>query len=135
MNRAAARDLYDFSNMIDVNMFDDKRDLLRKAIVFYASISSTTINKSFDTCEIDSIDFGKIRRDLFPVIEIKSNFDLDGIKNKTKNYIRELMVLSESEVDYLEHFEAKDYRPEMLFEEPEIVDRIKNHPMALWKCR
>ena len=135
MNRAAARDLYDFSNMIDVNMFDDKRDLLRKAIVFYSSISSTTINKSFDTHEIDSIDFGKIRRDLFPVIEIKSNFDLDGIKNKTKDYIRELMVLSESEVDYLEHFEAKDYRPEMLFEEPEIVDRIKNHPMALWKCR
>lgn len=135
MNRAAARDLYDFSNMIDVNMFDDKRDLLRKAIVFYASISSTTINKNFDTCEIDSIDFGKIRRDLFPVTEIKSNFDLDGIKNKTKDYIRELMVLSESEVDYLEHFEAKDYRPEMLFEEPEIVDRIKNHPMALWKCR
>ena len=98
MNRAASRDLYDFSNMIDVNMFDDKRDL-------------------------------------FPVIEIKPNFDLEGMKNKTKEFIKELMVLSESEVDYLEHFEAKDYRPEMLFEESEIIERIKKHPMALWKCR
>ena len=72
---------------------------------------------------------------MFPVIEIKPNFDLDGMKNKTKEFIKELMVLSEAEVDYLEHFEAKDYRPEMLFEEPEIIERIKKHPMALWRCR
>ena len=75
INRAAARDLYDFSNMIEANMFDGRRDLFRKAIVFYASISSTTINRTFDTREIDSIDFGKIKRDLFPVIEIKPNFE------------------------------------------------------------
>lgn len=31
--------------------------------------------------------------------------------------------------------EAKKYRPEMLFEEPEIIERIKKHPMALWRCR
>ena len=25
--------------------------------------------------------------------------------------------------------------PELLFEDKEIVERIKNHPMALWKCQ
>ena len=25
--------------------------------------------------------------------------------------------------------------PEFLFEDAEIVERVKNHPMALWKCK
>lgn len=135
LNRAAARDLYDFSNMIDNGMFEDNRDLFRKCIVFYASISADTINKNFDTSEIDRIDFTKIKRELFPVIEVKANFDLAGMKEKVKRYLGELMLLTEKEKKYLDLFEAKDYRPELLFDDKETINRIKNHPMALWKCR
>ena len=135
LNRAAARDLYDFSNMIDNGMFEDNRDLFRKCIVFYASISADTINKNFDTSEIDRIDFTKIKRELFPVIEVKANFDLAGMKEKVKRYLGELMLLTEKEKKYLDLFEAKDYRPELLFDDKETVNMIKNHPMALWKCR
>jgi len=135
LNRAAARDLYDFSNMIDNGMFEDNRDLFRKCIVFYASISADTINKNFDTTEIDRIDFTKIKRELFPVIEVKANFDLAGMKEKVKRYLGELMLLTEKEEKYLDLFEAKDYRPELLFDDKETINRIKNHPMALWKCR
>ena len=135
LNRAAARDLYDFVNMIDAGLFENDRDLFRKTIVFYASISSVTINKGFDTSEIDRIDFGKIKRELFPVIEVKANFDLDGMKEKAKSFISELMVLTDSEKEYLEMFEVKDYHPELLFDDEQIVTRIKNHPMAIWKCR
>ena len=28
-----------------------------------------------------------------------------------------------------------EYIPELLFENKEILERIKNHPMALWKKR
>ena len=135
LNRAAARDLYDFSNMIDNGMFEDNRDLFRKCIVFYASISADTINKNFDTSEIDRIDFTKIKRELFPVIEAKANFDLAGMKEKVKRYLGELMLLTEKEKKYLDLFEAKDYRPELLFDDKETINMIKNHPMALWKCR
>ena len=33
--------------------------------------------KSFDTSAIDTLDFNKIRRDLFPVLNKKDNFQLD----------------------------------------------------------
>lgn len=45
------------------------------------------------------------------------------------------MVLTESEKDYLQQFEEKRYKPELLFEDEAIVERIKKHPMAIWKCR
>lgn len=135
LNRAAARDLYDFSNMIDKGLFEDKRDLFRKCIVFYASVSAPTINKTFDTSEIDRIDFAKIKRELFPVIEVKANFNLEGMKSKVKQYIANLMSLSPNEKEYLDRFESKEYMPELLFENEIIINRIKEHPMALWKCR
>lgn len=69
MSRAAARDLYDFNNMIYFGLFDESEyELLRKCIVFYASVSSDKINKAFDTSAIDGLEFSKIRRDLFPVL-------------------------------------------------------------------
>lgn len=39
------------------------------------------------------------------------------------------------EMEYMERFIAKEYKPELLFEDTEIVERIQNHPMALWKCK
>lgn len=32
-------------------------------------------------------------------------------------------------------FEQKKYKPELLFDDKEIVERIINHPMAIWKCK
>lgn len=37
--------------------------------------------------------------------------------------------------EYLDRFEEKKYMPELLFEDVEIVERVKNHPRALWKCK
>lgn len=45
------------------------------------------------------------------------------------------MVLTTKEKEYLDRFEAKKYMPELLFEDAEMVERVKNHPMALWKCK
>ena len=45
------------------------------------------------------------------------------------------MQLTERENEYMDRFVAKEYRPELLFEDEEIVERLKLHPMALWKCQ
>jgi hypothetical protein len=40
----------------------------------------------------------------------------------------------EREATYLEAMAAGKYRPELLFaEQPEIVERIRQHPALLWK--
>lgn len=63
MSRAAARDLYDFNNMIYFDL-------------------------------IDGLEFSKIRRDLFPVLQKKDNFNLDERKEEAIKFIKELMVLT-----------------------------------------
>ena len=59
---------------------------------------------------------------------------MDAEKAIAKNYIKDLMVLRESEKDFIELFDKGIYNPEMLFEDKKIIDRIKEHPMAIWKC-
>ncbi|MEY8336149.1 nucleotidyl transferase AbiEii/AbiGii toxin family protein [Lachnospiraceae bacterium 47-T17] len=136
MSRAAARDLYDFNNMIYFGLFDGlEYELLRKCIIFYASISADKINKTFNTSAIDGLEFSKIRRDLFPVLRKKDNFNLDERKKEAKKFIKELMVLTPEEKEYLELFETGEYRPELLFEDDEIIQNIGEHPMAIWKMK
>ena len=135
ISRAAARDLYEWGNLIAENLFADERDMFRKCFVFYATISAETVNRDFDTSAIDSLKFDKIRRDLFPVLSKKDNFKLDDRKQQAKDYIAELMQLTEREQEYMNRFIAKEYVPELLFDDKEIVERIKEHPMAIWKCQ
>jgi len=139
LSRAAARDLYDARNMIHFGLFDEsEEEMLRKCVVFYAAISArdkNSINKTFDTKGIDSITNQKIKRDLLPVIKRKDDFELEPAKKLVKEYISELMVLTNEEKEFLDKFESGEYIPELLFEDKEIQDRIKKHPMALWKTR
>ncbi len=136
LSRAAARDLYDARNMIYFGLFDESQEaLLRKAVVFYAAISAKEINKTFDTKAIDSITKQKIKTDLLPVIKRKDNFELESAKKIVKNYIADLMLLTKEEKAFLDKFENGEYIPELLFEDKEILERIKDHPTALWKTR
>lgn len=135
LSRAAARDLYDFCNMTDMRLFSEEEDMFRKCIIFYATISAKEVNKTFDTSAIDSLIFSKIKSDLFPVLAVRDKFDLEGKKQQAKEYIASLMKPTEAENDYMERFIAKEYKPELLFDDAEIVERLRNHPMALWKCK
>ena len=136
LNRAAARDLYDTYNMIRFKLFDEmEEELLRKCVVFYAVISAKEINKDFSTAAIDSLTNHKIKTDLLPVLTKRDSFDLETAKKVVKDYLNELLVLTPSEKEFLDYFEKKVYIPQLLFEDTEIIKRIENHPMALWKTR
>lgn len=135
LSRAAARDLYDFCNMIDMRLFFEEEDKFRKCIIFYATISAKEVNKTFDTSAIDSLVFSRIKSDLFPVLAVRDKFDLEGKKRQAKEYIASLMNPTDAENDYMARFIAKEYKPELLFDDEEIVERLRNHPMALWKCK
>lgn len=135
-NRAAARDLYDIRNMIKFGLFDEGEKLiLKKGVIFYAAISSKKINKKFDTKAIDSINRHKIRTDLSPVIGSNNDFNLNTAKKIVKEYINDLMVLQKNEIEFLERFVNNEYAPKLLFDDQEILARIKAHPMALWKTK
>jgi len=135
LSRTASRDLYDINAMVKSGIVsDEKRDLFRKCIAFYACISAEEINKEFNTAAIDSLTIAKIKKELFPVLGNQGHYDLDAEKTIAKDYINDLMILNESETEFVELFDKGIYNPEMLFADKKIIDRIKEHPMAIWKC-
>ena len=136
LSRAAARDLYDTYNMIDLGLFSKEGYvILRKSIVFYTAISQEKIPERYDVNRIDQISIRKIKTDLLPVIQKGEFIELEKIKSRVKEFLSRLMVLTADEQDFLRKFREKEYRPELLFDDGQIIKRIINHPMALWKIQ
>gem|GEM_PF-663194 len=136
LNRAAARDLYDVTDMIRYGVFDEsEEELLRKCVVFYAAISAQSVDKGFSTTMLDRLTEQRIRTDLLPVLRRRESFDLPLAKRTIRAYVSDLMRLAEAEVEFLERFENREFRPELLFDSEDILSRLAHHPMALWKTR
>lgn len=136
IGRAAARDLYDIHNMIKFGLFDESElPLLRKCVVFYTAISQDEIPSEYDFKRFNAITSRKIKTDLLPVIQKGEFFELENAKTAVAEFLKELLILEDNERKFLDEFKAKRYRPELLFDDVDILDRIKKHPMALWKIQ
>lgn len=136
MSRAAARDLYDTYNMIEYGLFDESEyDMLRKSIVFYTAISQDDIPESYEMERINSITTRKIKTDLLPVIRKSEFVELQNMKQTVMDFLAGLLVLTDNEKMFLHLFSKKQYHPELLFDESNVIDRLRKHPMALWKTQ
>lgn len=56
-----------------------------------------------------------------------------GAVNMVKDFVSNLMQLDYVELKFIDEFEKGNYLPELLFDDQDIIKRIKNHPMAIWK--
>jgi predicted nucleotidyltransferase component of viral defense system len=137
MERTAARDLYDVYNMINESVFSDTElSALRKVIVFYLAVGgSNPPKRSYTFDAIDKLKFPQIRAKLIPVLRKSENFDFEKAKRLVKEYLINLMVLTDDEQKFVDNFNNCLYTPEILFNNSDIVERIKTHPMAIWKTR
>lgn len=136
LNRTAPRDLYDIYNLLKFGLFDESEEtLLRKCVIYYSAITSESPPFEFQLENIDQITQSRIKTDLYPVLRNKEKFDLQASQLRVKRWLTDLLKLEEGEWEFLEAFRDKEYRPELLFESVDILERIKNHPMALWKTR
>ena len=137
IERTAPRDLYDIHNMLKYNIIHpDEMDKLRKIILFYLAVGGNDkpLN-SYSFESINNLKFAQIRSSLLPVLKITERFDFESAKVEVKEFLMKLIVFTEDEKSFIENFNNNVYRPELLFEDTEIVERIKNHPMAIWKIR
>lgn len=136
IGRAAARDLYDIHNMIKFGLFDESElPLLRKCVVFYTAISQDEIPDEYDFKRFNAITSRKIKTDLLPVIQKGEFFELENVKITVAEFLKELLFLEDNERKFLDEFKSKRYYPELLFDDTNVLDRIKEHPMALWKIQ
>ena len=69
------------------------------------------------------------------MISTDERFSFEEALKDVKSFLTELISPTSQEELFLSHFADGKYRPELLFEDSEIVERIKNHPMAVWKTQ
>jgi len=132
-SRAAARDLYDINNMVYYGLFDEKQlDMLRKCAVFYMAIAGDS-GKELAFEKTDSITKHKVKTDLLPMIAKSERFDVEVAKERVSAFLSEFMTLNEAEQQFLREFRKGNMNLELLFSDSEIINRIKNHPMAIWR--
>ena len=135
LERGAARDLFDVHNMIQSEIFDEtQKPMLRKGVIFYSAVGGN--NKPsvpFSLEAIERLNFKQIRSTLLPVLKKGTFYDLETVKHSVCDYLKDLLKLTENEQLFITLFNDNDYCPELLFEDTEIVERIRKHPMAIWK--
>ena len=135
MTRSTPRDLYDFLYMINSNIFTETDiEKMKKCAVFYRAISNENGIFDFNLDNTNSITQNQIKRFLIPVINAKEFFSLPEAKQKIENFFNKYFVLDENELRFLEEFKKHNYIPELLYDNEEL-NRIKDHPMAIWKTR
>ena len=134
LSRATPRDLYDVNKMIESNIVKDK-ELLKKCTIFYNMIGGEQDIDNLSFKNIENINFLKYKTQLKPVISKNDNFDLEKAKTNVITYLKDLLTISEREKSFINEFKQKNYKPELLFDNIEIIENIKYHPMALWRCK
>ena len=134
LTRAAARDLYDMNYMIRYGLFDESEAATyKKCVIFYLAVATITPPSESDFSAIETITLHKIHTDLTPVIRDKDSFELEQAKKTVIAFLTDTVRLTENEKEFLKKFKKGLYCPELLFDDAETVNRLKSHPMALWK--
>lgn len=135
LNRGKARDLWDVWYLYKSGLLSDgDKQLLRRCTVFYAAIGSKEVPKEFSFEKIWDITQLQVKTDLDTVVRKREKFNLAVAQAETTEFLQGFLKPTDNERAFWEAFERREYRPELVFPEPEYLERIKNHPMALWKC-
>ncbi len=134
LSRGKPRDLFDVSCALEKGSITAS-PALRKCTLFYDCVGGqnlATSGKTFDFVSLTKRDF---RRMLQPMLRKGVFFDHEQAREKVTRFLSELFRFEPKEIEFAQLFSRKIYRPELLFEDPAISERIQSHPMALWKSR
>jgi len=134
LSRATPRDLYDVNAMIENKVIKDKI-LLKKCLIFYNMIGGEQDIDNLTYSNIEKLNYMKFKTQLKPVIAKNDKFDLEHAKGRVIKFLKELVDLTREEKSFINEFKRKKYKPELLFNDKKMIENIRNHPMALWRCK
>jgi predicted nucleotidyltransferase component of viral defense system len=138
LNRLASRDLFDIYILSQNDIFNkDDKILLKKCFLFnYIAICGYDI-ENLNLKVLDKITQNDIYTKLIPTLKDRNfkNNDVAVMKEKVRIYLNEIVKLNDKELLFYNNFKNGIYTPELLFEDTEILNKIKNHPMVIWKLQ
>lgn len=136
INRSTARDLFDVYNLVKYDLFNSKEKIiLRKCFLFEYIAICDYKTEDLNLSKIEKISKQDIKTRLLPTLKNRNpkNYDVELMQKEVLNYLKDFFVLTKEEKEFYDNFQLGIYKPELLFKEKEILERIKEHPMVIWK--
>lgn len=86
-----------------------------------------------DNLKIEKFNLDRTPQYLSVTLRGNERINMKLMGDIVKEYIDNLMILNDDEEKFISLFEKKIYNPSLLVNDEQILDRIKFHPMAMWK--
>ena len=136
LSRSTARDLYDIYTLSKYNLFDDgeKRLLKQCFMLEYIAVNNYKL-KDMKIDNIEKLKRQDIRTKLLPTLKDRNprKSNIDEMKQAVREYLKDIMVVDDNIKEFYDKFQKGIYEPELIFENKEIIKKLKEHPMIMWK--
>ncbi|MBQ8042645.1 MAG: nucleotidyl transferase AbiEii/AbiGii toxin family protein [Clostridia bacterium] len=138
LDRTTVRDLFDVYTLSKYDLFDKEEKMLLKKCFMLEYIA--VCGYKLENIKIDNVDKLKrqdIKTKLLPTLKDRNpkKSDIEDIKQAVKKYLEDILIVDDSVKEFYDKFQKGIYEPELLFDDKEILDRIKEHPMIIWKLK
>lgn len=136
LSRTTARDLYDVYTLSKYDLFDDKeKKLLKQCFMLeYIAVNDYKL-KDMKIDNIERLKRQDIKTKLLPTLKDRNprNSNIDEMKQVVREYLKDILIVDDKTKEFYDKFQKGIYEPELLFDNEEIIERIKKHPMIIWK--
>ena len=136
LSRTTARDLYDVYTLSKYNLFDneEKRLLKQCFMLEYIAVNDYKL-EDMDIEKIEKLKRQDIKTKLLPTLKDRNpkKSNVDEMKREVREYLKDILVVDDNIKEFYDKFQKGIYEPELLFDDKEIIERIKEHPMIMWK--
>ena len=133
VDRGAPRDVYDAVGLAEGRWLHDVARLRRLFVVLSAGL-----DRPLPTYEIPhraSLSDAEIEEALVPVLRGDEHPRRDALTAALAPVMTGLITLSDREKEYVQRMQWGEFHPELVVgDEPELLDRVRRHPMLLWKA-
>lgn len=132
LNRTTARDLFDVYILSKYNLFDKKEK--QCFMLEYIAVNNYKI-EDMNIEKIEKIEKQDIKTKLLPTLKDRNprKNNLDEMKQAVREYLKDTLIVDDNVKLFYDKFQKEIYEPELLFYDKEIVERIREHSMILWK--
>ena len=136
LSRTTARDLYDVYTLSKYNLFDneEKRLLKQCFMLEYIAVNDYKL-EDMDIEKIEKLKRQDIKTKLLPTLKDRNpkKNNVDEMKREVREYLKDILIVDDNIKEFYDKFQKGIYEPELLFDDKEIIERIKEHPMIMWK--
>jgi glucose-6-phosphate 1-dehydrogenase len=126
--------LYDVAELAG-SAVDYDRNKLRKALILFG-VTADRDWRTKDFSTIDHIDQRSVNNELTALLRARDSADIAAMKQCARDFLSQLLRYEDREKQFMDRFlDRGEYEPELLFDDAEQAQRLKQHPAMLWKLQ